>query len=64
MRKGASETVLKCGKMPVMSETGVLKNVGVQYPNLPVIGYAWSILIRDSRGHDSFTKDTLLSASG
>jgi len=35
----------------------------LQHPNLPTIGYAQSILMRDSRGCDSFTKDTLLSAS-
>jgi len=35
----------------------------VQHPNLPTIGYTWSILMRDSQGRDSFTKDTLLSAS-
>ena len=34
----------------------------LQHPNLPAIGYTKSILIRDSRGRDSFTKDTLLSA--
>jgi len=34
----------------------------VQHPNLPIIGYAWSILIRDSQGRDSFTEDALLSA--
>jgi len=36
---------------------------GLQCPNLPTIGYAQSILTRDSRGRDSFTKDMLLSAS-
>jgi len=25
----------------------------LQHPNLPIIGYAWSVLIRDSRAHDS-----------
>ena len=34
----------------------------VQHPNLPVIGYAWSALMRDSQGRDSFTEDALLSA--
>jgi len=34
---------------------------GVQYPNLPIIGYTKSILMRDSQGRDSFTEDTLLS---
>jgi len=35
----------------------------MQHPSLPVIGCAQSILMRDSQGRDSFTKDTLLSAS-
>jgi len=35
----------------------------MQHPNLPMIGYAQSVLTRDSRGRDSFTKDALLSAS-
>jgi len=35
----------------------------MQCPNLPTIGYAQSILMRDSQGRDSFTKDALLSAS-
>jgi len=34
----------------------------MQCPNLPMIGYAQSVLIRDSRGRDSFTEDALLSA--
>jgi len=34
----------------------------LQHPNLPAIGHAQSILMRDSQGRDSFTKDTLLSA--
>jgi len=34
----------------------------VQHPDLPVIGYAQSILMRDSQGRDSFTEDALLSA--
>ena len=34
----------------------------LQCPNLPTIGYAQSILTRDSQGRDSFTEDTLLSA--
>ena len=35
----------------------------LQHPNLPVIGYTQSTLMRDSQGRDSFTKDALLSAS-
>jgi len=35
----------------------------LQHPNLPAIGYTQSVLMRNSRGCDSFTKDTLLSAS-
>jgi len=35
----------------------------VQCPNLPTIGYAQSVLTRDSQGRDSFTKDALLSVS-
>jgi len=34
----------------------------LQCPNLPAIGSAWSILMRDSQGRDSFTEDTLFSA--
>ena len=34
----------------------------LQHPNLPIIGYVWSILIWDSQGRDSFTEDALLSA--
>jgi len=36
----------------------------MQHPNLPAIGCAQSILMRDSQGRDSFTEDTLLSAWG
>jgi len=35
----------------------------LQCPNLPVIGYTQSILMRDSQGRDSFTEDALLSVS-
>jgi len=35
----------------------------VQRPSLPAIGCAQSVLMRDSQGRDSFTKDTLLSTS-
>ena len=34
----------------------------MQHPNLPTIGYAQSILMRDSQGRDSFTEDALLSS--
>jgi len=33
-----------------------------QHPNLPAIGHAQSVLMRDSFVRDSFTKDTLLRA--
>jgi len=34
----------------------------LQHPNLPAIGCAQSILMRDSQGRDSFMEDALLSA--
>jgi len=47
----------------VFQDTLGVFSLQVQCPNLPAIGYAQSILTRDSQGRDSFTKDTLLSAS-
>jgi len=40
-----------------------LLHADLQHPNLPAIGYAQSVLMRDSQGRDSFTEDTLLSMS-
>jgi len=46
---------------PIMMHLHIASKM--QHPNLPTMGYTQSILMRDSRGRDSFTKDALLSAS-
>ena len=40
----------------------VAAKMRMQHPDLPVNGYTWSTLMRDSFIRDSFTEDTLLSA--
>ena len=51
---------LRSEAMP-RSQLWSIQSCRLQHPNSPTIGYAQSILTRDSQGRDSFTEDTLLS---